>query len=486
MRGRRTQRMVCCDRGATSADYLGTLVVIAALIGALSGTEIGSRVHGGLQIVLCRITGGNCSGGGAQAAAGAPHTDQDFEPRQCTTANSRNTAGAEVKIGWFRLGDEFGFQKQEYTTRYGKTRVSLTFTDSASVGAGAPKPGITVRTLGTGTVELAVGVRVTNGDTWVFDSPREAERFRVQLEELKTWEYSAKYGGAAGGNIYAMYEWEKKQDAVTRQLGRRHITFGRISLDGTGELALQKARVDERRLSSELGGRFRVAPEVTVMSNGTSEPPTKAYTYQFQVEYTAGATVRTGSATRKLEDAQTRTGTVTVTRYEDGSLARIDMTQSVEVKGSEGDTLTVGRSSEKANAGGSHTLRPVPSTSNSLTFPQGDPAKADRDIAEAWLDGNGHSPSPFSYLLGGPEPTRRPGADDRFGRLMFEKGMSSRTEHTGVVDARAYGFQVNLGLSVGASLSVESSHQRVRKAEFLGAPKADGTRRYLPYSYCAN
>lgn len=483
------------DRGATSADYLGTLVVIAAIIGALSGTEIGGKVFEGIQVAICRIAGGgDCAGGGPQDEAGAddaPRTDKDFEPQLCNTANSEDKAGSEIKIGWFTLGNEYGFQQKEFRTPDGETRVYLTFTDAASVGAKGSKPGLKIGKLGTEKVELAGGIKVTNGDTWIFDSPEDAESFRDDLEELKAWEYSMKYGGGMGGpNIYGSYKWAEKHEEIERKLGQQHISFGRIGLEGSADLALKKAKVDEGALSAELGGKFRIAPEATVTNNNASKPPTRSYTYQFQLEYAAGAKIGAGPAETKLEGGQVRTGTMTVTRYEDGSLARVDMTQSVETKGSDSGKITVGGGDNKGSAQGSEKDRTIETTTNSLVFPPGDgpggATKADRDVAESWLDGNGDNTAPFTYLFGDQAPTKQPGADDPFGRLMYDKGVSSRTEHTGITDAQEYGFEVNLGLSLGAKVVLESSEQRLESAEFLGAPKPDGTRSYLPYSYCAN
>src|SRR5690606_37692401 len=119
------------------------------------------------------------------------------------------------------------------------------------------------------------------------------------------------------------------------------------------------------------------------------------------------------------------------------------------------------------------------------------PGKAgdrDRAIAEQWLDGtNEQVGAPFRYMFGsdGFTPDKRPGADDPFGQLVFDKGRSSRMTYTGEVNAAEYGFELNLGLSLGMTVSTEHKKETLTDAEFLGAPRGD-RRSYVPYSYCAN
>lgn len=122
---------------------------------------------------------------------------------------------------------------------------------------------------------------------------------------------------------------------------------------------------------------------------------------------------------------------------------------------------------------------------NSVVLKPGPEGDADRQIAQEWLNGNGKYGMPFSYMFNDNAPTSRPGADDPFGQLLFDNGLSSRTTYTGQTEAAEYGFELNLGLSVGFSVSTEKKEEMLNDAEFLGAPNG-GSRSYVPYSYCAN
>ncbi len=105
-------------------------------------------------------------------------------------------------------------------------------------------------------------------------------------------------------------------------------------------------------------------------------------------------------------------------------------------------------------------------------------------MAQKWLDGNGDGSAVFSYLLNNHAPTTRPGAGDPFGQLLFDRGRSSRTGYGAMADAHEYGFELNLGLSLGASVELSNKAQTLESARFLGAPR-NGKREYVPYSYCA-
>jgi hypothetical protein len=486
-------RSLRSDQGATAVDYLGVIVVVGAITTAISATSLGQNIYHGIQHQICRITGGNCAGPGPGQQ---PKTDADYQPTQCNTSTVEDKAGDQVKIAWFTFGNEYGFQQQDYVTPDGKHKVYLTFTDAAALGATwSPKPGAKIGKLGVDTVDLGAGIKVTDGDTWVFDSPQQAANFRQELEDLKMWQEAMQYGGVDGiPNPYVSYKYMDLKEKVDKQLGTRHIGFGKIGLNLSGDLAFKESPLEAEGLGLQFGGKFSANPEVTITRNDAADPPTTDYTYQFQMDYSGSAKITAAQLSAKGELGQTRTGTITVSRYRDGSLASLEMTQTVtgnnnrtvDGEGSKED----GKGKTQGTVTGSASQNDQPTTiiTNTLNFPPGtsDPqVNANRQIAESWLKGNGDKTAPFQYLFGDKAPTTRPGADDPFGQLMFDQGVSSKTQYNGVTDAQEYGFEVNLDMSLGAGVSFEKSQQHIAKAQFLGAPQPNGTRSYLPYSYCA-
>ncbi|MGW3089973.1 alpha/beta hydrolase [Streptomyces sp. NPDC001108] len=58
------------DHGQTAMEYLGTILVVVALVGALVATGIGGQVSGRIQDAVCRLTGSSCPPPAAVAEGG--------------------------------------------------------------------------------------------------------------------------------------------------------------------------------------------------------------------------------------------------------------------------------------------------------------------------------------------------------------------------------------------------------------------------------
>lgn len=323
---------------------------------------------------------------------------------------------------------------------------------------------------------------MTNGDTWVFDSPEEAEQFRDDIEEMKTWEMSVTHGG--GGNIYGAYKWAEKAEEIEEKLGDKHISYGKIAIETHAEGGLKISSGSEEDLSATLGGEVKFSPEATITDNNVDG--TKSYTYSATLEYGAEIGYDAGPVNGKHGGKQSRTGTVTVTYdKETGDLVQIDMTQTVDT-GQE--TTSVGGENgdgDKVSGGGSEgDSSSIDVVTNSISFEPGPEGDADRAVAQEWLDGSGDNTAPFAYMFGDHSLQERPGDDDPFGQLLFDKGTSSKLQYDGTTDAATYGFELNLGMSLGMSVSMAHTEEQISDAQFLGAPDGN-TRSYLPYSYCA-
>ncbi|MER5890268.1 hypothetical protein ABT160_41115 [Streptomyces sp. NPDC001941] len=497
------------DRGATATEYLGTVVVVATVIGAVGGLGVGTAIT---QKILCAIDGAQCSGGGTTAKPGGK-TDADFEPPLCQISSISDKAGAKAKILFFEWGQEYGFQQQTFKAKTdvngdGKVddndqQVTMTFTDAASIAAKKDwKPGAKIGKFGSDKVELGAGIKVTNGDTWIFNSEAEAQSFRDDLEKLKTYELSNRQSNANGGGLGnsilyffgkgPMAEEEKLRNRINDKLGNRHISYGKVGLEASAAGGLKIGAGDEKKLSATLGGNFKFSPEATWTDNDFKG--TKAYTYSAAIEYGTKVGYEAGPVSGDYSASTTQTGTITVTHdKKTGELLRIDMTRTVE-KGGTKDGVKVGGDNGKSGddkRGGSGSVKGSDQTTgievvtNSIVLKPGAEGDAARKVAQEWLDGNGQYGMPFSYMFDDHAPTKRPGADDPFGQLLFDQGLSSRTTYTGQTQAAEYGFELNLGLSLGFSVSTEKKEETLDKAQFLGAPNGD-SRSYVPYSYCAN
>jgi hypothetical protein len=68
--------MLRSDRGQTAADYMGVLLVVALIVGALLAAGIPANISGAVEQAICRIAGDACDGGdgGGSPDAGALQT----------------------------------------------------------------------------------------------------------------------------------------------------------------------------------------------------------------------------------------------------------------------------------------------------------------------------------------------------------------------------------------------------------------------------
>lgn len=502
------------DRGATGTEYLGMIVVSVAVVLGISATGVGQLIHDRIAAQICRVAGGGGCGTG-DPDPGSPLTDADFEPALCQISSVTDKAGSKAKILFWEIGKEYGFQEQRLKANTDVNHdgtvddkdqlVYLTFTDAASVAAKKDfKPGMKVGKFGADKVELGAGIKVTNGDTWVFESPEEAQRFRDDVEKLQMYEMRRTSPGGAeaslGDSILYLFgtgplkDEEETEQRIKDHLGdNRKITYGKVGLEASASAGLKISAGDEKKLSAALGGNFKYAPEVTWTDNAYKN--TKSYTYASSVEYGTKVGYEAGPISGEYSAGTTRTGTITVTYdKKTGKLVRIDMTRTVEEGGQKDGAKAGGDNGKKDDdkRGGNTGVKGTDSTTgievvtNTLTFDPGPDGDADRAVAEQWLDSsNEQVAAPFRYMFDDHAPTARPGADDPFGQLMFDKGKSSRMTYTGEVNAAEYGFELNLGLSLGMTISTEKKSETLTDAEFLGAPRGTD-RAYVPYSYCAN
>ncbi|AWL40334.1 MULTISPECIES: hypothetical protein [unclassified Streptomyces] len=491
------------DGGATAVEYLGVVVLVVALIGALALAGLGGRIGDGIRCAITSLTGGGGCVAGGNGTTTAPRTDADYEPKLCQISNISDTAGGKVKIGWFEWGEEYGFQQRvsqastdvngDGTVDENDRLVHMTFTDAASAGVNASTPGVKLGNLGKADIDIGGGIRITNGDTWVFTSEAEAERMRDDIEEMKMWETSMTHSGGYGGNWYAATKWAGKTEDIERRIGDKKISYATIGLDVYADGGLAVKAGDDTALGAKLGGKAVFSPEVTVTKDDVNGNESATYTARLELE--AEATGNAGPLGGTVGVTSVRTGSLTVTRdQKTGTLVRIDMTQTVEDASVSGTVEIGGDNGEKGadKRGGKGGVTDssggtgIGIRTDTLVFgKETDQAtEGRRAVAEQWLDGSGDSTAPFAYMFGDRSPQQRPTGDDPFEQLMFEEGLSSTMRYHGEADAQEFGFEVSLGMSLGFSLSGEHKQETLTDAQFLGAPQGD-RRTYLPYSYCA-
>ncbi|MGW0783464.1 hypothetical protein [Streptomyces sp. NPDC002913] len=492
------------DNGATATEYLGVVVLVVALVAALAMAGVGGRIGDRIRCAITSLTGdgaGGCATDGDGTAK--PKTDADYEPKLCQVSSISDTAGGKVKIGWFEWGEEYGFQQKVAQANTdvnddGKVDendklVYMTFTDAASAGVNASTPGVKLGSLGKADIDIGGGIKITNGDTWVFKSEEDAQKMRDDIEEMKMWETSMTHSGGYGGNWYSGMKWADKKEDIEKKIGDKKISYSTIGLNVYADGGLSIKAGDEDQLGAKLGGKAKFSPDVTITKDDVNGNESYTYTAKLELEGKVGGNAGPLGGTAGAKD--THTGAITVTRdQKTGKIVRIDMTKTVEKTSTsdKGEVAGDNGQKDKDKRGGKGNVTDssgdtgIEVQTNSIVFgKETDQAtEAKRDLAEAWLDGSGNNTAPFEYMFGDKSLEKKPEGTDPFEQLMFQDGLSSTMQYHGETDAQEFGFEVSLGMSLGFSISDEHKKETLTDAQFLGAPQGD-KRSFLPYSYCA-
>ncbi|MFD6529269.1 Tox-REase-5 domain-containing protein [Streptomyces sp. NPDC060184] len=85
------------DRGQTALEYLGLVLIVVALVGALTATGLGGRITGGLQSAICSLTGSSCPASGSGSVEAGSGTG--------ATGGTDGSAGTDGSTGTGSTGE---------------------------------------------------------------------------------------------------------------------------------------------------------------------------------------------------------------------------------------------------------------------------------------------------------------------------------------------------------------------------------------------
>lgn len=176
---RRTSR-ACAERGASTIEYVGVIVVVSIVIIATAATPWKSDLNAGIDDAICSILSHIPGGGGA--CGGQEGTEEDLPT--CMVSEEAEGHGSKVDVVIFNLGGGVNLKVTKYSD--GTAEVSLVdqWGGGVDVDAGKVKAGDYVE------IDLGAGGQFTygNGDTWVFDSWEDAEQFaQDQTDRVDHW-----------------------------------------------------------------------------------------------------------------------------------------------------------------------------------------------------------------------------------------------------------------------------------------------------------
>lgn len=173
------------DGGQSAVEYLGLVLIVAALVGAIMATTVGTQLTGEIRNAICQLTGGACSPPGSDVVAGG-------ESRNGQEGSAGGAAGGAR--GSTERGDDGA-------TGGGTGAVSGDDSDGSgsttSAGTTAGAAGTTAGTAGT-TADSA-GTAGNTADSGGTTAPQRAQAARPEARPGSAPRTASRSGGSGAG-----------------------------------------------------------------------------------------------------------------------------------------------------------------------------------------------------------------------------------------------------------------------------------------------
>jgi hypothetical protein len=468
------------DAGAASVEKVGTVALAAVVVCAVILTASGVAEGGLASRAVCAVR--QAAGFGGCAPGSAPKTDADYEPASCKVREESQTGGYEVSIGWFSIGEEYGFIEQTFSDG----TVRMTLVDKASL-SGKYGAGFDVGKVSSdgskkaADIELAAGLKFGYGTTWQFKNADEAEHFRGEVEKYQVQMMQMQGEGAAGIAIYNSLtgNWADPPDPA--------ITFASVgfeaSIKGALGLKVETGGVGSdgkpRAADPNLGADLTIKGDYQVVIENNEKDGTRSYTYQVSGTAKGGANGVVASTSL----GGTATGAMKVTRNDKGELASLTFISTREGSASftAGGKTPVDVKGVGGKGGSSDQVGSATVTTTTVTFD----TPAEQVVGQQWLSGsNEQFGSPLNMTWGSLVPSTPPADGNPWEQFLYENATVAQTSYQNIKDVDEFGAKISLGLKFGLSVKMETSESTVQDATFLGAPRANGERPMVPFSSC--
>jgi hypothetical protein len=250
--------------GQTTSEYLGVLVVIAAIVGALATGDIGKEIRTQVLCKVQEIADGKRGGCGGQTTAFRLPIDKD-----CVLSSSTSSANVGGTVAFIEVGA--GNVLIEERLADGRTRITLL--DKASAAAKALAGGKLKlgRFGGDWSAEAAAGLSLSGAQVYEFGPGQQAQAaaFRKALGNEGTFSQLVENGfrGPAvtdpGGVKDAIGDWVFGEDDIPRPPSTSTYVEGGVfgDAEATGALGIGP-------LSGETSAALQAAENVKVTTSG--------------------------------------------------------------------------------------------------------------------------------------------------------------------------------------------------------------------------
>jgi len=462
------------ERGASTAEYAG-LVVLAALILGVVVPLVSGNLRDHLAYTLCTIFTG-----GRPGACEAPEAKR-YKPGGCTLASSTNTYGGQVDVAFFQVGKDLTFMRTTTVDNNGKKTVTVTAVDNTSagvgtgIGAGGHWKGANAGADATAAANLKLGI----GDAWTFTGENPEQKANAFIGDIRE-----KAALNAAGRTTIGFVPAHLYDAVAGpDIRDPDVKRFEFSVNGSGSIAAGLGLGPKDKKSAKPASakptswKKRFAEKYDKRGSNGLTPNFNGYV---TVDGSEKGVIEVGkngetSATIMLSgtgaagenhvlggNRGTRgyTGSVKVIKDRYGRITSLDLTR-MTYKGGTAQTVTT------------H----VPITDNA-----GQEAVRNYLFSDLMTK---EGQTALNLTWDDLAPTDPPGPDATpLEKLLYAKGRTTKQDYTYDSSQNDFGLNVKAGLKLGLGVSAGGANQRLTGAQYLGAPGADGVRRYQNYREC--
>lgn len=465
------------ERGASGLEYIGAVVLVGLLVGAVIFGVLGTDNK--IGVAVCKAVNSILQSDGACGPATGPtDADKNYEPDKCKYNEKGEKYNSKIKVFFIEFGENAGM----VVTEYSDGTVEMTATDGGSIGAtGGFGADASFGKLSAGAkVDFGAGLKFDYGSTWKFDNMDDAQKFKKGLNDYLAQEIAMQHGGYC---LWWCKDAPRQPDTTVSSISVYGDVKGTLGLSltsssGSGSQT-QTASIPAAELVGKIGGDSKWAV-TTNASAGTT-----TYTTQLSINSSVAGQLWTSTFGTK------GTGTVAmkITKDKNGNVTNVTFVSTTEggisTGGKAGGKGSSGTGDGKTSGGGSigvseDATRATVVTSSLDIDPKD---SAQQQTVSDWLGGDSNYSWSGAIAAGNIDPSRA-NQSDPFQQLMHDQGKVSAVTYDNITDTESFGLNVKIGFALGFDFSLEQSQSQAVDASYLGAPDASGTRQPVPYTDC--
>ena len=464
------------EAGTGTLEWVAALA-LAAVVGTasivtVSGAHFEVMADRAICLVKSALDGGGCA---ASSTSPPPGQQPPFDPKptRCKVGEHSEKVNSEIKIGFFKFGENAGF----VTTTYSDGTVTFTATDGASAGVtGGFGTKLDIGKVQRGAkVDFGAGVEFAYGSTWTFKNGDEAKGMKDQLDKYLIEQETLKHDTGGGYALYLAIHGATDPPKPPSQ------TVSTFEVKGDAGASVGLSLPWKPGQSADQSG----VPNLTLAKAGVKFGVGGKWT-QIHDEATGATTSTTGGEVWGEASAQggplagTLKGlygsSMAITRDKDDQITKVTLVTTRDGKATgtvNGGQPDLGGNPSQSGSVGAVT---VSTTTLDVRTPQ------QRALVMAWLQAQHDNPdgavSPETYFPDRLVP------NDPFQNLMYTNATVSNVEYSNVFDKQGFAAEVKVGVAFGIDLSLETSDSKAIDATYLDTPGGNGVRPPVNFPEC--